>query len=137
VEKLVGSLQFMDNEEQNHHTIFVDNEDDFKTWKPEEYFDTIPELVNRKYNRLSKQQLEDEEFVTSLEDEKQLSNMKKRREQRYKDLGEALDDQETIDRVLSHVQLRKNMNGKGKRFKVADGENGHAAVYRWQFERKK
>ena len=103
----------MDNEEQNHHTIFVDNEDDFKTWKPEEYFDTIPELVNRKYNRLSKQQLEDEEFVTSLEDEKQLSNMKK------------------------HVQLRKNMNGKGKRFKVADGENGHAAVYRWQFERKK
>ena len=86
MEKLVGSLQFMDNEEQNHHTIFVDNEDDFKTWKPEEYFDTIPELVNRKYNRLSKQQLEDEEFVTSLEDEKQLSNMKKRREQRYKDL---------------------------------------------------
>ena len=48
----------------------MDNEDDFKTWKPEEYFDTIPELVNRKYNRLSKQQLEDERSKTPHEEVK-------------------------------------------------------------------
>ena len=63
--------------------------------------------------------------------------MKKRREERYKNLAEALDDQETIDRVLSHIELRKNLSGKGRRIKVSEGENGHADIYRWEFERKK
>ena len=125
----MGSLQFMDNEEQNNHTVFVNDEDDVNTWEPETYFDTTSELLDRKYNRLSEKQLEEQEFVTSLADESELSKMKKRREERYKNLAEALDDQETIDRVLSHIELRKNLSGKGKRIKVKEGENGHADIY--------
>ena len=127
----------MDNEEQNNHTIFVDNEESIRSWKPEEHFQTVPELVNRRYNRLSGEQLENAEITSQWEDEKQLEKLKKRREQRYKDLGEALDDQETIDRVMSHIQLRKNMSGKGRRVKVAEGDKGFADVYKWRFERKK
>ena len=137
MERWVGSLQFMDNSEENHHTVFVDNENDIETWQPESFFDTTPELLDRKYNRLSEKQLEDQEFATSLEDEGELSKLKKRREERYKNLAEALDDQETIDRVLSHIELRKNLSGKGRRIKVSEGENGHADIYRWEFERKK
>ena len=122
---------------QNNHTVFVNDEDDVNTWEPETYFDTTSELLDRKYNRLSEKQLEEQEFVTSLADESELSKMKKRREERYKNLAEALDDQETIDRVLSHIELRKNLSGKGKRIKVKEGENGHADIYRWRFERKK
>ena len=70
-------------------------------------------MLDRKYNRLSEKQLEEQEFVTSLADESELSKMKKRREERDKNLAEALDDQETIDRVLSHIELRKNLSGKG------------------------
>ena len=59
----------MDNEEQNNHTVFVNDEDDVNTWEPETYFDTTSELLDRKYNRLSEKQLEEQEFVTSLADE--------------------------------------------------------------------
>ena len=62
--------------------------------------------------------------------------MKERRESRYKELAEALKDQETVDRVMSHIELRRNLH-KGRGVKVADGQNGHADVYRWKFERKK
>ena len=137
MERLVASLQFMDNEEQNSHTVFVDGEESVRTWKPETHFNTVPELLDRRYNRLSQEQLEDAEITSQWDDEKQLSKLKKRREQRYKELGEAMDDQETIDRVMSHIQLRKNLSGKGRRVKVADGRSGFADVYKWRFERKK
>lgn len=127
----------MDNEESNHHTVFVEDPKEMETWSAATYFDTLPELVDRKYNRLSESQLKEESFAGTLRDEKELKKLKERRENRYKELGENLEDQQTIDRIMSHIQLRKNLNSKGRRVKVKDGENGFAAVYRWRFERKK
>ena len=127
----------MDNEESNHHTVFGEDPKELKNWNPATYFDTLPELVNRKYNRLSEKQLKDQAFSGSLSDEKQLAKMKERRENRYKELEENLEDQVTIDRIMSHIELRKNLNRKGRRVKVRDGKNGFAAVYRWEYQRKK
>ena len=132
----MGSLQFMDNAVPNNHTIFVDDEEEMNNWSAAKYFDTLPELVNRKYNRLSEEQLKEQSFASTVSDERDLKKMKERRESRYKELAEALKDQETVDRVMSHIELRRNLH-KGQGVKVADGQNGHADVYRWKFERKK
>lgn len=126
----------MDNSVPNNHTIFVDDQKEMENWTAAKYFNTLPELVQRKYNRLSPEQLKDQAFASTIEDEKDLKKMKKRRETRYEELAEALDDQETVDRVMSHIDLRRNLQ-KGKAVKVADGVNGHADVYKWDFERKK
>ena len=76
IERLVGSLQFMDNAVPNNHTIFVDNEDEMNNWSAAKYFDTLPELVNRKYNRLSEEQLKEQSFASTVSDEKDLKKMK-------------------------------------------------------------
>lgn len=127
----------MDNEESNHHTVFVDDEEEMENWSAAKYFNTLPELVGRKYNRLSEEQLKKEAFASTINDEKELKKMKERRESRYKELAEHLKDQETVDRVMSHIELQKNLNQKGRRVKVAKGKNGFADVYKWSFERKK
>ena len=116
----------MDNSVPNNHTIFVDDQEEMENWTAAKYFNTLP----------SPEQLKDQAFASTIEDEKDLKKMKKRRETRYEELAEALDDQETVDRVMSHIDLRRNLQ-KGKAVKVADGVNGHADVYKWDFERKK
>ena len=98
----------MDNSVPNNHTIFVDDQEEMENWTAAKYFNTLPELVQRKYNRLSPEQLKDQAFASTIEDEKDLKKMKKRRETRYEELAEALDDQETVDRVMSHIDLRRN-----------------------------
>lgn len=127
----------MDNSESNHHIIFVENEEEMNNWSAAKHFNTLPELVSRKYNRLSEEQLKQQSFTSSINSEKELKKMKERRETRYKELSEALEDQETVDRVMSHIELQKNLAKKGSRVKVADGENGFADVYKWSYERKK
>ena len=127
----------MDNDYSNNHTIFVDDEKDMENWSAPKYFNTLPELVDQKYNRISEEQLKENAFASNIMDEKELKKIKEKREMRYKELGEAMNDQETVDRVMSHIELQKNLNQKGRKVKVASGKNGFADVYRWSFERKK
>ena len=126
----------MDNDYQNHHTIFVDSPDEVESWSAVKYFDTVTELVHRKYNRLTEKQLREQSYAM-LDSEKDLTRLKKRREERYKELAQVLEDQETVDRISSHIELQKNLHSGGRFEKVADGVNGHADVYKWAFERKK
>ena len=108
-----------------------------ENWSAANYFNTLPELVDRKYNRLSEDQLKNNVFSSNIYDEKELKKIKEKREDRFKELAENLKDQETIDRVMSHIELQKNLNQKGRKVKVASGKNGFADVYKWKFERKK
>ena len=51
----------MEFPKENNHTIFVEKEEEFKNFDPVKYFDTVPELLDQKYNRVKKDQLESNE----------------------------------------------------------------------------
>lgn len=127
----------MDNSYSNNHTIFVEDEKDMDNWSAATYFNTLPELVSHKYNRISEEQLKQDSISTNMTSEKELKKIREKRAERYKELDENMKDQETVDRVMSHIELQKNLNQKGRKVKVASGKNGFADVYRWSFERKK
>ena len=56
----------MDNSVPNNHTIFVDDQEEMENWTAAKYFNTLPELVQRKYNRLSPEQLKDQAFASTI-----------------------------------------------------------------------
>ena len=68
----------MDNSESNHHIIFVENEEEMNNWSAAKHFNTLPELVSRKYNRLSEEQLKQQSFTSSINSEKELKKCKNR-----------------------------------------------------------
>jgi U3 small nucleolar RNA-associated protein 11 len=52
IEKLKSSMHIVDNESDSvKHTIFVDDEEQVETFDPATHFNTLPELVDRKFNR--------------------------------------------------------------------------------------
>jgi len=48
----------IDFPKNNTHQIFVEDEKEFENFNSAEYFNTVPELVGNKSNRLRKEQLE-------------------------------------------------------------------------------
>lgn len=47
------------------HTIFVDSQKEAKEFDPVEYFDTVPEALNRTFNRPKKQDLESQSLIVN------------------------------------------------------------------------
>ena len=86
-EKLRSSLHQLDGKQRNQHLIFVDNEDEVEKLDPVEYFDTVPELVERPHNRMKKETVE-EQKVDAPEDSKTLKKLRKQRDKSYVELAQ-------------------------------------------------
>ena len=50
---------------RSKHVIFVDKKEQLKSFSPAAYFDTAPELVNRTYNRIRSEQLQQASIVVN------------------------------------------------------------------------
>lgn len=57
IERLQSSLHFLDAPAQNKRTIFVDEDEEKESFDPVEYYDTVPEGLNRQYNIPTKESL--------------------------------------------------------------------------------
>eukprot|EP01104_Vermistella_antarctica_P012996 TRINITY_DN3858_c0_g1_i1.p1 TRINITY_DN3858_c0_g1~~TRINITY_DN3858_c0_g1_i1.p1 ORF type:complete len:235 (-),score=66.33 TRINITY_DN3858_c0_g1_i1:45-749(-) len=78
IEKLSANLHcfdedFSDDESgpsssssSRRHIVFVDNEKEAESFDAAEYFDTLPELVSRKYNRPRVSQLQKDDFILGV-----------------------------------------------------------------------
>jgi len=64
IEKLRQSLHCLEapaTERTNKHTVFVDSMEEAVQFDPVKYFDTVPELVDRSFNRPRIETLQNEE----------------------------------------------------------------------------
>jgi U3 small nucleolar RNA-associated protein 11 len=58
---LQSSLHLLEpGSQKNKHTVFVDTFDQALTFEPANYFNTLPELVGRTFNRFTLDQLQTE-----------------------------------------------------------------------------
>jgi len=131
-----------------------------KDFSAAEHFDTVPELADRAYNRTRRKTLK-EGKVLGATDKKSVKKLRKKRDASYAELGARMERVQKISRTTDHMQLQRNLavrcvllarvqrreglrltysahvQGKGKRMKVKDAEDGQPAVFKWARQRKR
>eukprot|EP01138_Halocafeteria_seosinensis_P014972 gb/GECG01015284.1/.p1 GENE.gb/GECG01015284.1/~~gb/GECG01015284.1/.p1 ORF type:complete len:250 (+),score=51.81 gb/GECG01015284.1/:1-750(+) len=135
-EKLRSSLHQLDGKKRNQHLIFVDNEEEAEKLDPVEYFDTVPELIERPHNRMKKQTVEEQE-VNAPTDPKTLKKLQKQRDKSYVELAQREQRANKMMQAAEHFQQQKNLLSKGKRVKVQDGDGDRPPMFKWKAERKR
>ena len=61
----------------------------------------------------------------------------KARNTAYGELAKSMKRHEKINSALQHLEAKKKLNSKGRRWKVQDAKDGRPAVYKWKRERKR
>jgi len=115
------------------HIVFVDDERELERFDAVKHFDTVPEAVDRVYNRPRKSTLADADVRAESDEAVQI------REQRYDELRQRAERLNKIERMRVAMSLRKALKGKGRRHRIvskSESANG-VAQYKWSRERMK
>ncbi|KAF9897764.1 UTP11-like, U3 small nucleolar ribonucleoprotein [Lobosporangium transversale] len=118
-----------------NHIVFVDNEDEVKSFDPAKHFDTAPELVHRKFNRPRTEQLK-KQLIAPHVNKAEVKATAKERQQAMKELISRMEREETMSKLEQEMTLRKNLMLKGRRQKIGVDKDG-LAKYKWKADRKK
>mmetsp|Transcript_7409 Transcript_7409/g.16292 ORF Transcript_7409/g.16292 Transcript_7409/m.16292 type:complete len:277 (-) Transcript_7409:40-870(-) len=94
------------------------------------YFDTHPELLKNKSNRLRSKQLKSKKVIDTTD---VAADMK----EAYYQLVARQERAKKLTNIGHHLDHRTNMRKKGRRIKVADAVDGRPPVFRWDPQRKK
>ncbi|KAG0789937.1 hypothetical protein G6F57_005601 [Rhizopus arrhizus] len=145
MEKLQASLHFIDDggeeeeekpkNKKSKHIVFVDSEKEAKQFSPVKHLDTLPELVNRKFNRPRIETLK-EAAIMATHTGKELKEIKKERELKFRELASRMKREEDLKRAEQELDLQRAMRQKGRKKIVGKDKHG-LNVYRWKQERKK
>ncbi|CAG8505086.1 7800_t:CDS:2 [Dentiscutata heterogama] len=153
IEKIQNELHFIDSDliqndmevdeelskeknelKQPQHIIFFDSKKEAKKFNPTKYFDTLPELINRKFNRPRIKTLESDSIM--IPDDEELQILHKNKLLKYQDLKARIKRQNQLEKAEQELQTQKNLMGKGRRVKIGVDANG-LSIYRWKNDRKK
>ncbi|EYC28031.1 hypothetical protein Y032_0008g299 [Ancylostoma ceylanicum] len=109
IEELKAELHFADPScglGASKHTIFVEDEEEAKSFDPVEYFDTDESVISRKYNRLRKKDLANKTVkgASSKEDVKKADRL---RRARYSELMKRQKRAKELEVVAAKLQLKK------------------------------
>lgn len=140
IEKLRSQLHGLgevDNKELGRsHLVFVDSKEDVKEFDAAEHFDTDPTLVNRAFNRPRKETLATVAPIGEVDRETLKANNKERRAA-YREVIDRAQRAKKLRVAAEHLQVQRNVMGKGKKVKVQDASGDQPAVYKWKPIRKK
>eukprot|EP01083_Nonionella_stella_P172335 591137_1 len=124
IQRMKSSLHMLDAEKQNTHTVFFDNEE------------------QRTIFQKSKEKLQ-ESAITEVpsSSKKPTEQLERLRAHQYKDLNSRLKRYAKLRDMVSQLQTRKNLMGKGRRKKIVtesdDLGDPVKTVYKWRKERKR
>ncbi|KAI9489694.1 small-subunit processome [Zychaea mexicana] len=157
MEKLRDSLHFLDEQlddedmlnvyeedeeeeetpmpQKNNHVVFVDSAEQAKSFDPAKHLDTLPELVNRKFNRPRVETLRNNEIIAP-ENAASLKALRKEREAKYKEFTSRASREADLQQVERELEIQRAMQAKGDKKKVGVDKNG-LAVYKWKARRSK
>ncbi|KAG0315154.1 UTP11-like, U3 small nucleolar ribonucleoprotein [Dissophora globulifera] len=136
MDEYMGASSSKAGPKSKNHIVFVDNEEEVKTFDPAKHFDTAPELVHRKFNRPRTSQLTKEIVGVSSLDKAEIKAAAKERERSLKELASRMEREETVSKLEQEMSLRKNLMSKGRRKKIGVDKDG-LAKYKWKADRKK
>jgi len=174
---LIGVENGVDNNDGTHkintkkrkqHTIFVDSKEELQEFDVADYFNTVPELAGRAYNRVKVDQIlaptaaslmdgdasesdsENDFDITSkkkmtkkqrkkqqLKEKRSIRKAAKARRAAYREVAAIEDRKEKLLLAEMHLETEKKLQGKGKRRKIKNAQDGKPAVYKWSRIRKR
>mmetsp|Transcript_47321 Transcript_47321/g.54511 ORF Transcript_47321/g.54511 Transcript_47321/m.54511 type:complete len:239 (-) Transcript_47321:113-829(-) len=132
-DKLQANLHLLDFPSSTKHTIFVNNIEEVKSFNAADHFDTVPELVGQRSNRLSKDQVKKLDLSTNPSDERKKNGEIMRG---YRKLAEKIESSRRLKSLMQEMEREKQSLKSGKRRKVRAGE-GKPKVAKWFRERKR
>ncbi|KAI9322127.1 small-subunit processome [Dichotomocladium elegans] len=157
MEKLRDSLHFMDENDdddgddfdmdmdtdrdmrqpatERKHIVFVDTEEEAKKFDPVVHLDTVPELVNRKFNRPRVETLRKAPIIAP-ESGAALKDLRKEREAKYKEFVARQKREKSLARLERELEIQKALQQKGAKKKVGVDALG-LPVYKWKAQRAK
>lgn len=126
-----------DLENDNKHKIFVDENEDLKNFDLAKRLNTHKDLLNRKENRLTIEQLANvnNNGIGQVEDIMQKESLDKKKLKKYKLLKQYIDREKEIRTVLDTLELQKEVMKKGSKKKIKTDEG--KVIYKWKKERKR
>jgi len=101
-----------------------------------EYFETTETFVDRTFHRPTKEALKNGDLFVSG-NPASLKLAMKEREAMYTELNDRIRRQEKIRRAMRHMETRKKLAGKGRRWKIQEGTKKNPPVFMWKQERKR
>lgn len=115
------------------HVVFVENQKDFNNFKPDEYFQTTTELLERRENRLKIDQLIDNDLSID-QDNQHLEDALAFKKKELDILKQRLEREKKLTNVKNKLQLQKELMKKGPKKKIVkDGQ----VVFKWKNQRKR
>lgn len=143
IERLQSSLHLLGSSGRsaNTHTVFVDTFDQALTFRPENYFNTLPELVDRRFNRPTLEQLQSEELFTTPVVAGQTAAIASSRKRQYSELKQRMQREKSLAQVVEKVSSKRQvMMSKGagvKKMKVEDSKGNVKTLFKWKKVRSK
>ncbi|CEP18573.1 hypothetical protein [Parasitella parasitica] len=120
---------------KSNHIVFVDSEKQARKFNPVKHLDTLPELVNRKFNRPRISTLR-ETAIVAPHTGRELKDIKKERERLYMELQSRMKREEELSKAERELATQKALRQKGRKKEVGKDEYG-LPVYKWKADRKK
>ncbi|KAF8977462.1 UTP11-like, U3 small nucleolar ribonucleoprotein [Entomortierella lignicola] len=123
------------SQKPKNHIVFVDKEEEVKSFDPAKHFDTAPELIHRKFNRPRTEQLKKELAISNIE-KAEIKAASKERQRALTELASRMEREETMSKLEQEMTLRKNLMLKGRKKKIGVDKDG-LVKYKWKADRKK
>ncbi|KAJ6251219.1 u3 small nucleolar RNA-associated protein [Anaeramoeba flamelloides] len=121
-------------EKKPRHIIYVDSIEEAKNFDAAENFETIPELMNRAYNRPKLTNLQNQVVLGNLSKRKKIESLRKKK---YQELKERIARLSRLKKIAATLETEKNLTQKGTRKRVKKATINHPEIYKWETERKK
>lgn len=133
IEKMKNNLGF---KSKGKHTVFVGSEQERDDFDPEAYFNTDKDLLNRRENRLRKDQLESNRRIIATDvDEVVQERLNVKKVKQFKLLKSRLEREGQLKEVEDRMDQQRELMKKGNKKKVVDS-NGKVQ-FKWKNQRKR
>eukprot|EP01112_Ceratiomyxa_fruticulosa_P022519 TRINITY_DN8273_c0_g1_i1.p1 TRINITY_DN8273_c0_g1~~TRINITY_DN8273_c0_g1_i1.p1 ORF type:complete len:252 (+),score=47.32 TRINITY_DN8273_c0_g1_i1:150-905(+) len=136
IEKLQSSLHFLSDNAppQNKHTVFLSDDEEAEDFDPVKYFDTVPELITRTYNRPRIETLKTTPMVLNS-DAPPPEIVSRAANRKYTELAARLNREKKLKDVEDASRTQKELQ-KGESCTNVS-QKGKMPVYKWKRERKR
>ncbi|KAF4087985.1 hypothetical protein AMELA_G00077770 [Ameiurus melas] len=138
IERLKSELHLLDVEgkQKNKHLFFVDTKKEVKDFNLATHLNTVPELVNRAYNRPTLDTLVNKSIVGAVTSNN-IKKLAKQRKARYAELSQRIDRERKMFIISQKIQTLKDLQDKNKKVRVRKETPTAPAIYKFEAKRKR
>ncbi|XP_072890755.1 probable U3 small nucleolar RNA-associated protein 11 [Hemitrygon akajei] len=138
IEQLKSELHFLDADGKtpNKHIFFCDSKKEVREFNLAKRLNTVPELVNRVYNRPTIETLQKEK-IKGATDPYALKKLAQQRKHQYSLLKQHIERERKMFVISQKIQTRKDIMDKTKKVKVKKETVDSPAIYKFDFKRKR